>query len=94
MNPTLKFGTRGQGVLFKWWSFPIQEPLGGAHADPALTSQTIKKTIVKYLKVSELHLIPFKISEISSMVCVKQCGLQERCVVPLSLIFDFAAGTP
>ncbi|CAM6084733.1 unnamed protein product [Calypogeia fissa] len=28
----------------------IPEPLGGAHADPALTSQTIKKTIVKYLK--------------------------------------------
>lgn len=28
----------------------IPEPLGGAHADPALTSQTIKATILKYLK--------------------------------------------
>ena len=34
----------------------FQEPLGGAHADPAWTSQQIKLVIKEAMEVSDLHI--------------------------------------
>ena len=36
----------------------VQEPLGGAHADPMLASQNIKEAVVKHMEVSDHELEP------------------------------------
>ena len=38
----------------------FQEPLGGAHADPAWTSQQIKLVIKEAMEVSDLHIFAYR----------------------------------